>query len=100
MASLAEVAARDPADIRNMFTAAGTTVENGATVGLYKVRFFNSAGVAEYVTVDTELPSGGAYYDQAPTASCGWPWPRRLTPRPTAQASSPPATRAATLTPP
>ena len=47
----------------NMFTAAGTTVENGATVSLYKVRFFNSAGVAEYVTVDTELPSGGGYYD-------------------------------------
>ena len=63
MASLAEVAARDPADIRNMFTAAGTTVENGSTVSLYTVRFFNSAGVAEYVTVDTELPSGGGYYD-------------------------------------
>ncbi len=47
-----------------MFTAEGTTVENGAVVGLYRVRFFNSNGVAEYVTVDTELPSGGAYYDQ------------------------------------
>ena len=35
LASLAEVAARDPADIRSMFTAAGTTVENGATVSLY-----------------------------------------------------------------
>jgi hypothetical protein len=65
MASLAEVAARDPQDIVNMFTSAGSTKENGSTVSLYKVRFFNSAGVAEYVTVDTELPSGGAYYDQA-----------------------------------
>ena len=65
MASLAEVAARDPQDIVNMFTADGTTVENGAAVSLYKVRFFNSDGVAEYVTVDTELPSGGGYYDQA-----------------------------------
>ena len=64
MASLAEVAARDPADIVSMFTAEGTTVENGAVVGLYRVRFFNSNGVAEYVTVNTELPSGGAYYDQ------------------------------------
>ncbi len=64
MASLAEVAARDPADIRNMFTAAGTTVENGSVVSLYKVRLFNDAGVAEYFTVDTELPSGGDYYDQ------------------------------------
>ena len=63
LSSLAEVAARDPADIRNMFTADGTAVENGSTVSLYKVRFFNSAGVAEYVTVDTELPSGGGYYD-------------------------------------
>ena len=64
LASLAEVAARDPQDIRSMFTADGTTVENGSTVNLYTVRFFNSAGVAEYVTVDTELPSGGNYYDQ------------------------------------
>ncbi len=64
MASLAEVAARDPADIVSMFTPEGTTVENGAGVGLYRVRFFNSNGVAEYVTVDTELPSAGAYYDQ------------------------------------
>jgi hypothetical protein len=63
MAGLAEVAARDPVDIRNMFTAAGTTVENGTVVSLYTVRFFNNAGVAQYVTVDTELPSGGTYYD-------------------------------------
>ena len=34
MASLAEVAARDPQDIKNMFTYDGTTVDNGATVGL------------------------------------------------------------------
>ena len=65
MASLAEVAARDPADIQSMFTAAGTTVENGSVVDLYTVRFYNSAGVAGYFTVDTELPAGGTYYDQA-----------------------------------
>jgi len=64
LASLAEVAARDPQDIRNMFTYDGTTVVNGATVGLYRVRFFNSSGVAEYVTVNTELPDGGTYYDR------------------------------------
>ncbi len=63
LASLAEVAARDPADIQNMFAADGTTVENGSTVSLYTVRFFNYAGAAHYVTVDTELPSGGGYYD-------------------------------------
>jgi hypothetical protein len=62
-ASLAEVAARDPQDIRNMFTYDGTTVDNGATVGLYTVRFFNTNGVAVYVQVDTELPDGGEYYD-------------------------------------
>ncbi len=64
LASLAEVAARDPADITSMFTSAGTTVENGVTVSLYNVRFYNSQGVAKYVTVDTQLPSAGGYYDQ------------------------------------
>ena len=46
-----------------MFTYDGTTVDNGATVGLYTVRFFNTSGSAVYVKVDTELPSGGEYYD-------------------------------------
>jgi len=63
LSSLAEVAARDPQDIRNMFTCKGTTVENGATVGLYSVRLFDSSGTAHYVTVDTELPDGGGLYD-------------------------------------
>jgi hypothetical protein len=63
LSSLAEVAARDPADIINMFTSEGTTVVNGATVSVYSVRFFDSTGAAQQVTVDTELPSGGAYYD-------------------------------------
>ncbi len=63
LASFAEVAAREPSDIRNMFTYEGTTNVNGATVGEYQVRFYNSAGTAEYVMVNTELPSGGTYYD-------------------------------------
>ena len=63
MASLAEVAYRDPQDIINMFTYDRTIVDNGATVGLYTVRFFNTSGSAVYVQVDTELPSGGEYYD-------------------------------------
>jgi len=63
LASLAEVAARVPSDIVKMFTYNGTTVENGVTVGIYTVRFFNTAGAAEHVTVDTELPAGGNYYD-------------------------------------
>ena len=63
IASLAEVAARDPQDIKNMFTYDGTTVDNGATVGLYSVRFFSSNGTAFDVEVDTELPAAGEYYD-------------------------------------
>jgi hypothetical protein len=38
-------------------------VENGATVGVYTVRFFNSNDQARYVTIDTELPDGGGWYD-------------------------------------
>jgi hypothetical protein len=63
MASLAETAARS-CDISSMFVYDGSLVEDGTTVGAYSVRFFTSSGVAHYVTVDTELPSGGYYYDQ------------------------------------
>ena len=68
MASLAEVAARAPQDIRNMFTYDGTIVDSGATVGLYTVRFFNTSGSPVYIQVDTELPSGGEYYDHVDNA--------------------------------
>jgi hypothetical protein len=64
MASLAETAARAPAYIKSMFIYDGTTVENGSTVGVYSVRLSTGSGVAQYVTVDTELPSGGSYYDR------------------------------------
>jgi hypothetical protein len=67
IASLAAVAARNPSDIQSMFTAAGTTVENGTTVNLYNVRFFDGGGTAHYVMVDTELPAGGSYYDSTST---------------------------------
>lgn len=63
LASLAEVAARDPQAISDMFTYQGTGAINGATVGLFSVRFFDPNGQAHYVTVDTELPGGGQYYD-------------------------------------
>jgi len=63
LSSLAEVAARAPQDIENMFHFYGTSVENGATVGLYEVRFFDTNGTAHWITVDSELPSAGAYYD-------------------------------------
>jgi hypothetical protein len=68
VASLAEVAARAPQDIKNMFTYDGTTVDNGATVGLYTVRFFDTSGFPVYVQVDTDLPSGGEYYDHVDNA--------------------------------
>ncbi len=65
MASLAEVAARDPSAIESMFTYLGNTTDNGSVVSLYNVRLYDSAGVAHYITVDTELPDGGSYYDNA-----------------------------------
>jgi hypothetical protein len=71
IASLAEVAVQDPQAIKNMFTYDGTIKESGATVGVYTVRFFNSNGVAKYVTVDTQLPEGGGYYDH-PTNGVLW----------------------------
>jgi hypothetical protein len=62
-ASLAEVAARDPQDIKNMFVYDGTTVDNGAMVGLYSVRLFSPDGVGFSIQVDTALPSGGGTYN-------------------------------------
>ena len=67
-ASLAEVAARDPQDIKDMFVYDGTTVDNGSTVGLYSVRFFSPDGVGFYIQVDTALPSGGENYDHVDNA--------------------------------
>jgi hypothetical protein len=63
LASLAEVAARAPQDIENMFVYDGTTVDNGSTVGVYSVRLFSTTGTAFDVEVDTDLPSAGEYYD-------------------------------------
>jgi hypothetical protein len=62
MASLAEVAARAPQDIRGMFTYDGSTVEDGSVVGVYTVGFYNNSGLARYVVVDTELPAAGGLY--------------------------------------
>ena len=56
MASLAAVAARHPAEITSMFTALPSVNENGVNVNVYSVRFYNGAGVANYVVVDAELP--------------------------------------------
>ena len=55
MASLAEVAFRDPATIQNMF------IDNGD--GTLTVRLFHN-GTPDYVTVDTQLPDGGQLYDR------------------------------------
>jgi Calpain family cysteine protease/Fibronectin type III domain len=64
MASLAEVAVRDPSDIQGMFTYKGTGTDNGDTVSVYSVRLYDTSGAAHSITVDTELPYGGEYYDQ------------------------------------
>jgi hypothetical protein len=60
MASTAEAAYKDPAAIWNMFTYDGISPDNGAAV--YTVRFFRPNGTADYLTVDTELPQGGAVF--------------------------------------
>jgi hypothetical protein len=65
LAALAEVAVRDPSDIKNMFTSDGTTSENGVTVSLYSVRLYNGSGTPEYITVDNELPAGGTAFARA-----------------------------------
>jgi hypothetical protein len=62
MASLAEVADRNPNYIKGMFTDDGPTYENGSQVEVYTVRFYDNNGVAQYVTVDSKLPGGGTYY--------------------------------------
>lgn len=62
MAAFAEVAARAPTYITNMFSYAGTTVDNGITVSLYNVRFYDNSGVVRSVLVDTKLPNGGGKY--------------------------------------
>jgi uncharacterized protein with LGFP repeats len=62
MASLAEVAARNPFTIQSMFT------DNGD--GTYTVRFGHN-GVPDYVTVDSQLPNGGGSFD-SPTAGPIW----------------------------
>jgi hypothetical protein len=64
MASLAEVAARMPFTIRTMFTYDGYF--NGTAV--WTVRLYQPNGAAFYVTVNSELPTGGAQ------AQGGAPW--------------------------
>jgi hypothetical protein len=69
LASLAEVAYRDPQAIVQMFTPDGSALEYGVQANLYKVRLFDSKGVAHYVVVDTEFPdntdaNSPAYADQ------------------------------------
>jgi hypothetical protein len=68
MASLAEVAARDPNVISSMFMYDGRTVDNGSLVAVYLVRLYSGNGTAFYVPVDTELPSGGGYYARVANA--------------------------------
>jgi hypothetical protein len=63
MASLEEVAAREPYVIPSMVFQDGTTTENGSTVGVYSVRLFDPYGNSQYFTVDSELPGGGNTYD-------------------------------------
>jgi hypothetical protein len=62
LSALAEVALRNSSVIQSMFTYDGTAQENGQTVSVWTVRFYEN-GTPQYVTVDSELPAGGNYYD-------------------------------------
>jgi hypothetical protein len=54
LGSLAETAARTPSVIKSMF------IDNGD--GTWSVRIYHN-GLPDWVTVDNELPGGGAFYD-------------------------------------
>ena len=88
LASLAEVAARDPQDIKNMFAYDGTTLDNGSTVGLYSVRFFSTDGVGFTSRWTLHSPPAASTMTMLTTTWAPRPsgslWPRRLTPWPTA----------------
>jgi hypothetical protein len=64
MASLAEVAARDPGVIQSMFIPVQT--DGSGNVTAWAVRFYHN-GVADYVTVDNELPVDGTVFDNIGT---------------------------------
>jgi len=59
LATLAEVAAREPSKITSMFTYMGTNNFQGTTVSVYAVRLYDNSGQPHYMLVDTELPTGG-----------------------------------------
>jgi hypothetical protein len=57
-----------------MFHYDGSTVENGQTVGLYTIRFFNLSNQPVYITVDTTLPEGGFWEDSITTSNGAVLW--------------------------
>jgi len=61
LSSLATTADHNPAIIQGMFTDDGTTLENGAQVHVWTVRFYHN-GVASYLTVDNYLPAAGTVF--------------------------------------
>jgi hypothetical protein len=76
MASLAEVADRDPQLIKNMFVYEGIGLDGGFSVAYYSVRFYTPTGISFAVDVDTNLPFGGAYYSKVTNdlgTSALWP---------------------------
>jgi hypothetical protein len=75
LASLAEVADRDPQVIENMFVYQGTGLDGGIPVSYYSVKFFTPNGTGFYVDVDTRLPLEGEFYDQVENdlgSQCLW----------------------------
>jgi Calpain family cysteine protease len=74
LASLAEIAAREPSVIQNMFTYEGLHTEYVTTptahvpiatnVAVWEVHFYFANGNSCYETVDSMLPGGGTIYAQ------------------------------------
>src|SRR5262249_5147542 len=62
MASLAEVAARNPQAIKDMIKF--SYADFGSGISYYRVRFYDDRGVDYYFTVDDQLPAGGGLYDR------------------------------------
>jgi Calpain family cysteine protease len=63
MASLAEVAVREPSVLQSMFTYEGSYINAGLPVYVYAVRLYHiGSDQPYYVTVNTDLPDSGTYY--------------------------------------
>ena len=74
MATLADAAYRNPSLIRNMFTSYGNYNENGLTVQIYGVHFYNTRGqdkIQSSLTTSSQQPPVTAPHTPESTATSG-----------------------------